>query len=185
MWLPGPATLYDAGMTEQMITVFGLPAHPLVIHAVVVLLPLAALCAIAVAVRPTWRRRFGWPVLALTVAAALSVPAATETGGQLAETVYGDPLPDSVAAHQQLGEQLLPYATIFGGATFLFIVIGAWVDRRWKGAASDTAGPPMAWQIVMVALAVLVIASAAWTTMHVARVGDSGAQSVWGWVTDE
>ena len=33
----------------------GLPVHPLVVHAVVVLVPLAALGTIAIALRPAWR----------------------------------------------------------------------------------------------------------------------------------
>lgn len=48
----------------------GLPVHPLVVHAVVVLLPLAIVGTILVAVRPTWRRAYGPLVV---VASALSV----------------------------------------------------------------------------------------------------------------
>ena len=40
-------------------TIDGLPVHALVVHAVVVLLPLALLGTIAIAVRPAWRARFG------------------------------------------------------------------------------------------------------------------------------
>lgn len=43
--------------TGELFTVFGLPAHPLVVHAVVVLLPLAAVAAIAAALVPRWRQR--------------------------------------------------------------------------------------------------------------------------------
>ncbi len=42
--------------------IFGLPMHPLIIHAVVVLVPLSALVAIAFAVRPTWRHVLRWPL---------------------------------------------------------------------------------------------------------------------------
>lgn len=44
----------------------GLPVHPLVVHAVVVLLPAAVLGTIAVAVRPAWRRRYGTLVVGVT-----------------------------------------------------------------------------------------------------------------------
>ncbi|MCW2828706.1 MAG: hypothetical protein JWQ67_2322, partial [Marmoricola sp.] len=37
----------------------GIPLHPLVVHAVVVLLPLAILGTIAIAVRPGWRGKYG------------------------------------------------------------------------------------------------------------------------------
>ncbi len=45
-------------------TVFGLPTHTILVHAVVVLVPVAALATIAVAMYPRWRTRFaGWLVL--------------------------------------------------------------------------------------------------------------------------
>lgn len=40
-------------------TLFGLPLHPLVVHAAVVLLPLAALGAIVIAVSERARKRYG------------------------------------------------------------------------------------------------------------------------------
>ncbi|MBC8092563.1 MAG: hypothetical protein H7Y15_11605, partial [Pseudonocardia sp.] len=46
-----------------MLTLDGVPLHPLVIHAVVVLLPLAAVGTLAMAVRPVWRRSLGVPTL--------------------------------------------------------------------------------------------------------------------------
>ena len=51
---------------------FGLPAHPLVVHAVVVLLPLAAITAIACAVMPRARRHYAPAALALALAATLA-----------------------------------------------------------------------------------------------------------------
>jgi len=40
-------------------TIAGLPIHPLVVHAVVMLLPLSAIGLIACVLRPAWRQRFG------------------------------------------------------------------------------------------------------------------------------
>ena len=48
-------------------TVLGLPLHPLVVHAVVVLLPLVALGVMALAVVPRWRARLALPLLGLLV----------------------------------------------------------------------------------------------------------------------
>lgn len=45
-------------------TITGLPLHPLVIHAVVVLLPLMALLTVVVAVRKSLRERVAWWVVA-------------------------------------------------------------------------------------------------------------------------
>jgi len=46
-------------VTNPLDTVFGLPTHSLVVHAVVVLLPLASLGAIAIVLRRSWVHRLG------------------------------------------------------------------------------------------------------------------------------
>ena len=43
-----------------METLFDLPAHALLIHAPIVLLPIAALATVALAVKRSWRVRAGW-----------------------------------------------------------------------------------------------------------------------------
>ena len=43
-----------------MDTFAGLPAHPLLVHAPVVLVPVVALLVILMIVRPQWLERFGW-----------------------------------------------------------------------------------------------------------------------------
>ena len=59
-----------------MLTVDGIPAHPLVVHAVVVLLPLAAVGTLLVVARPLWRRQLGVWVLLLALAGTAAVPVA-------------------------------------------------------------------------------------------------------------
>ena len=39
---------------------FDLPAHPLLIHAPIVLLPIAAIATVVLVVKPAWRARAGW-----------------------------------------------------------------------------------------------------------------------------
>ena len=67
--------------------IFGLPMHALVIHAVVVLVPLSALCAIAYVVRPAWRRLLRWPTAAGAVIAGASAYVAAESGEALPRRV--------------------------------------------------------------------------------------------------
>ncbi len=52
----------------------GIPVHPLVVHAVVVLLPLALLGTIAIAVKPAWRRPYGPLVVAAVAVSARPHP---------------------------------------------------------------------------------------------------------------
>ena len=54
----------------------GPPLHPLVIHAVVVFVPLAALLAIAMSV-PKWRWLARWPALSVTIGATAATYVAT------------------------------------------------------------------------------------------------------------
>src|ERR671915_1843401 len=96
---------------QGMWTIDGIPLHPLVVHAVVVLLPLAALGAIVIAVRRSWRRTFGIPVLLITLAGVAAVPMATTTGSQLWTALdVNNPLID---VHAQRATWLLPVALGF------------------------------------------------------------------------
>ncbi|MEO6997689.1 MAG: DUF2231 domain-containing protein [Terracoccus sp.] len=63
--------------------VFGLPMHALVIHAVVVLVPLSALCTIAYVARPSWRWVLRWPTLAGALVSGISAFVAAESGERL------------------------------------------------------------------------------------------------------
>ena len=94
-----------------MYVIDGIPLHPLVVHAVVVLLPLAGLGAVAIAVHRSWRRHIGVPVLLVALVGVISVPVATETGEQLEAALGGNnPL---VEVHSERAEMLLPFAAAF------------------------------------------------------------------------
>jgi hypothetical protein len=184
-------------LAEGLFTVDGLPAHPLLVDAVAVLLPLAALCAVGLAVHRRLRRRFGWPVLALTAVAVIAVPFAQATGHQLADHIGRRSA--ALARHEQLGDQLLPYALGFGVAVVFLVVAGKLADReraasiraeheRAGAAVPLDGGPaerpaarrvPTTWRRISLAAAVLVVVLAVLTTVTVVRIGTTGAESVW------
>lgn len=144
----------------------GLPVHPLVVHAVVVLLPLACLGTVAIAVKQRWRERFGLLVLATTAVATALLPIATSSGEALEERV-GDP-----GAHAALGDQLIWF-------TVPLLVLNAalvWSDRRRRSPASDQGRQ----RTVTRGIAVLTVIAAAAASVQVYRVGDSGARAAWG-----
>ncbi|MET7402285.1 DUF2231 domain-containing protein [Dactylosporangium sp. NPDC005572] len=143
-------------------TVNGLPLHPLVVHAVVVLLPLAIAGVIAIAVRPAWRARFGPLVIAVAVLATVAIPVATSTGDQLAGRVG---LPHD---HAELGESLIYFALALLAAAVTLV----WTHRRRATAPSR----PMLHTAVAVVAVLVALAS----LVQVVRVGDSGARAVWG-----
>ncbi|MGL4174293.1 MAG: DUF2231 domain-containing protein [Actinomycetota bacterium] len=140
-------------------TINGLPVHILVVHAVVVLLPLAALGAIAIAVKPSWRHRYGFLVLALTVIATAAVPVAASSGKRLVDRI-GDP-----GDHAVWGDQLIWFVLPWG----VLVAAVVLVPRRWNmkrlGSALLSAATVLA---ALVAIAAVI------------RVGDSGATAVWG-----
>ena len=90
-----------------MTTLDGLPAHILLVHAVVVLIPLSALMLILIAIWPGARARLVWPTAILTLVALISVPLTTDAGEWLERRVAASAL---VHTHTELGDTMLPWA---------------------------------------------------------------------------
>ena len=125
--------------TFAILTIGDLPAHPLIVHGVVVLLPLAALGALLMALMPSLRRRLGVAVLLLAAAGVGAVPLATRTGDELkAALPPNNPL---IEAHKQRGDELLPYALAFGIAVVLLVIAGRLADRERSAAQSSSEHP--------------------------------------------
>ncbi|QDP95908.1 hypothetical protein FOE78_08365 [Microlunatus elymi] len=147
-----------------MITINGLPLHPLLIHVVVALLPLTALMAVLGSIWPAAQRKFGLltPLAALGVLAA--VPVTIMAGDQLAAELG---LGAAIDRHATLARRLLPMSIA------LFAVTAAqWGYLRFL--------PRRRWLTVVIAA--VVIAVAAGTTVQLVMAADAGAQMVWGHV---
>lgn len=138
----------------------GLPVHPLVVHAVVVLLPLAILGTLAIVARPAWRQHYGPLVVFVALGATILIPVATSSGEALEKHV-GDP-----GQHARLGDQLIWFAL----PLLLMVACLVWADRRLQ-VRRTTALRLLAAGAVVAALA---------TGVQVYRVGDSGARAAWG-----
>lgn len=145
-------------------TVFGLPVHPLVVHAPVVLIPLTALGIVAIVVVPRWRRGYGPLVAAGSVAAFLSALAARLTGEAFEESLdLGGQVAEKVEIHEQLG-QVLPWFVLVQAVLTVALVL---VDRRGAGRA------------VVLTVAVLAVVAAGAATVQVVRTGHAGSEAVW------
>ncbi|TFC25684.1 hypothetical protein E3O53_05495 [Cryobacterium sp. TMT2-18-3] len=92
-------------------TIFGLPVHPLVVHATAVVVPTAALVVVVAALRPRFRRWAKFLPLILALAALVLVPLARESGEALRERVTETAL---VETHSELAEGLLPWVAALG-----------------------------------------------------------------------
>ena len=62
----------------------GLPLHPLIVHLAVVFLPVSALAAIAIVIRPAWSKRFGILVVGGSLVGAVAAFISRASGQQLA-----------------------------------------------------------------------------------------------------
>lgn len=151
--------------------VLGLPTHVLVVHAVVVLVPLAVFGAVVVAVWPAARRRLGWVVLGVTAVATLCIPLATTSGEQLGERLVPTQL---IEQHEHLGDGLLVFVAT------LLVAVAALVSLdhvRTKRQAGTSGWAPS--KLLLAGLSALVVAAAAVSAVQVVRIGDSGARAAW------
>ena len=89
-------------------TIAGLPLHPLVVHAVVVLLPLMALLTVVVAVRKNLREQFSWWVVGANGVIFLTTLVAKEAGESLQKSLGGQVAQE----HGELGS-VLPWFALF------------------------------------------------------------------------
>lgn len=149
-------------------TIGGLPLHPLLVHGVVVLLPLAAVAAILHAAWPAARRRLGIVTPGLATVALILVPITVKAGESLAAAVGMNP---KIQRHQDLGETLLPWAIA------LFVVAGAlWVWYRFGESRQPSARTRL---IVNSALLVAALVAGVGSIVDVVMIGDAGARAVW------
>ncbi|MGF7235323.1 MAG: DUF2231 domain-containing protein [Frankia sp.] len=170
----------------------GSPTHPLIVHAVAVLLPLAVLGALALVFVPATRRAYGALTLLVGFVACLAVPLAFASGGGLEDRVPPSPL---IARHVHLAHQLLPVAAVFGVLLALFVFLDiarregrgelnrveAAVMARVAGGAHSRRRPSdrtRTGRLQQGAATLLVLASLA-TAVAVVRTGDSGSKAAW------
>ena len=149
----------------------GLPLHPLLVHAVVVLIPLTVIAVLLTQFWPTARRRLGIVTPLAAFGVAVLVPITIAAGKSLAEFI--GPLP-KVQTHQHYGQMLLPWAA----ALFLVAVAQWWWFSRGvvryrasRGGLATAAPLLLAAASVVVAVGILIV---------VVLTGDSGARAVWG-----
>jgi hypothetical protein len=147
-------------------TIFGLPAHPLVVHAVVVLVPLAALSALVVALWPAARSRYAPLALGIATLALISIPLATQTGDQLEKRVQPSAF---VERHTAMADGLLPFMAV------LWLGLLTLVVARWLSASRGAS-----WTRYLAGgAAVVAVVGAVASGVQVARIGDSGARAAW------
>lgn len=147
-------------------TLFGLPAHPLIVHAAVVLLPIAAAGVVVVAAWPRARRAYAPVVLGVALAATIAVGLAQQSGEPLEERVDRTEL---VRDHTSQAEQVLPWAI---GVTIAAAAVTFAEPLRTRF------GRPSATAVTAILLAGSLIVGIG-ATYTIVEVGHSGAKATW------
>ncbi|HEY9304623.1 MAG TPA: DUF2231 domain-containing protein [Mycobacterium sp.] len=149
-----------------MTTIAGLPAHVLLVHALVVFAPLTALLEILCALWPAARRRLVWLVLAFAIITTALTPITTEAG----EWLYDRERHHSAIlnTHADRGGWMI----YFSIALLVVAVVLALVHLRESRSTS-----PGTMTSVVVAILAIVVGAA--SIVQVVRIGDAGARSVW------
>jgi cytochrome b involved in lipid metabolism len=140
----------------------GLPVHPLIIHGVVVLVPLAAIGVLLVMFISKIRRTYSPLVLGTLYVAAIFAFLATQSGEALAERV-GLPNP-----HATQGERLLYVVVAFSALFTIWFALE--YSKRIQKALPSAINP-----VLKVLIPIIAIASIVLTVL----VGHSGAEASW------
>ncbi|MEP7333059.1 MAG: DUF2231 domain-containing protein [Terracoccus sp.] len=182
--------------------VLGLPMHALVIHAVVVLVPLSALCTVAYVARPSWRTVLVWPTAAGALISGISAFVAAESGEKLLVRVSTTRASTTnfelLANHTMWGDRAKVVCLVFMvlalAAAFLMSPPLAGPGRprsksatarrgsvpsraaRWRAVALQ---PAVQAPLVQTTLGVVVVVVSLAALVVVALAGHAGAQVVW------
>jgi Predicted membrane protein (DUF2231) len=158
-------------------TAFGIPAHPLLIHAPVIFVPLLIVGALVFGLVPRWRARLDWAVAALAVVAPISCLLARQSGLALrARLVREHAVSDQdlvkISAHAAYGTRTFLLACALG--VLSLVLVGTQMARARRGTAGRSGFSPLTAGMV-----VLVLVAGAATGYYVFRTGDTGAHIVW------
>jgi hypothetical protein len=153
--------------------VLGIPAHPLYIHAAVVLVPLLALTAVLYAVWPGSRRHIRWPLVAFALASPGAVFFAKESGLKFSTNrAFQSPQVKAlVTQHESYANALFWWIL---GLGVVALVLAVLVPVNGGTARIKV---PVAVHWVASGLAVVLAVVSAY---YVYKTGDSGAHMAWG-----
>jgi uncharacterized membrane protein len=142
-------------------TIGGLPVHPLVIHFVVVLVPLAAAGLIVAVLNLNFRRRFAFALLCLLAASVPLAFVAKESGEALSERI------GITERHEDLGDSFPLWVAA------LTVVAGVWLLIARRGGMNT----------VRKIIGLVLVAASAGVIGLTFLVGHSGAEATWSSLT--
>ncbi len=143
------------------LTVGGLPAHPLVVHAIVVGVPVMALASWLMLARSSWRLSWAWPIAVIDVLIAAVAVVARSTGQGLQAALGGQ----AALEHAEFGNLAPLFALVMALGAVAFAVL------RRRGRTATVVG------------AVVAVATSLAALVWIVLTGHSGSASSWGGIT--
>jgi uncharacterized membrane protein len=150
-----------------MTVISGLPAHVLLVHFLVVLVPLTALLEMVCGLWPAARRRLVWLVLILAIVTTALTPITTEAG----EWLFGreEHPRDILRTHAERGGWMIYFSVGLLIVAIALAVVHMTASRSDKRRVA-----------INVIVAILALAVGISSIITIYRIGDSGARAVWG-----
>lgn len=166
----------------------GLPLHPLIVHAAVIIIPVAALLTIAGAVSGRARQKLGVWIPGVAFLALILVLLAQQAGQWLFDRIDHTPL---IETHTNFGKLILPWV-----AGMFLLSFVEWLLHRLRvkhemedqevkqGTAKTTTGssgikPRRLDTILSIVASVLALIFAVGSLAAVYQAGESGSRAVW------
>lgn len=159
---------------------FDLPAHPLLIHAPIVLLPIAAIVTIVLVVKQDWRHRAGWFPLAGVFVVTVLLFGAKESGesfNDAFDSAFGEGAID-VDRHEELGNMTF-VLTLVWLVVMLALTVWEFRQRRGVTATDDASDVADTNPYVSAVLGAIAAVFAVLATIWLIRTGHEGADVVW------
>jgi hypothetical protein len=149
-------------------TILGLPIHPLIVHATVVIVPAAAVAVLLTVFWPRFRGWIGWGLVAFPLLALVLVPLTTQSGEALEHLLPRNRL---IEQHVHLADGLLPWVIALAAGS-----IGLYLQR--PGVPRITGGREFPRWLVVV-ITVVSVAAALGTIVETIVIGHTGATAAW------
>lgn len=167
-------------------TAFGLPAHPLLIHASVILVPLLIAGVIVFGFVPRLRNRLDWAVAGLGIVAPISCVLSRQSGIAFFNRLQREKAVSAgditkINQHQSFGTRTMIITIVLGVIALALVALH--VARVRRAAANSSAhaagGGAAGFSAASLGLAVVGLIVAVAAGYYVFKTGDSGAHIVW------
>jgi phosphoglycerol transferase MdoB-like AlkP superfamily enzyme len=158
-------------LRSAMTVINGLPAHILLVHFVVVLVPLTALLLLLCALWPPARRHLVWFTLVLAAVTAALTPLTIRAGEWLIGLIRNPP--QMLNEHADRAESMTYFSVALLMVAMAVAVLHVLERRCDKRRLA-----------IRIVVAIVALAVGIASMIQVYRVGDTGSQSVWGGQVD-